>query len=52
MPNKKAPGPDFVQNFWLKHFESIQEGLRTNLQKCLENGNMPMWMTKGRTILI
>ena len=22
------------------------------MQKCLENGDMPMWMTKGRTILM
>ena len=52
MPNWKAPGPDCVQGFWLKNFNSIQEGLRRNLQKCLENGNLPMWMTKGRTILM
>ena len=41
MPNCKVPDPDFVQGFWLKHFEG--EGLRRNLQKCLEM----MWMTKG-----
>ena len=46
------PDPDFVQGFWLKDFVSIQEGLRRNLQKCLENGNMPMWMTRERTKLI
>ena len=51
MPNWKAPGPDCVQGFWLKKFKSVQESLRRNLQKCLENGNVPMWMTKGRTIL-
>ena len=39
MSNWKAPGPDFVQGFWLKNFKSIQ-GLRSNLQKCLENGNV------------
>ena len=52
MPNWKAPGPDCVQGFWLKNFKSIQEGLRRNLQKCLENGNVPMWMPKGREILM
>ena len=51
-PNWKAPGPDFVQGFWLKNFKSIQEGLRKNLQKILENGNVSMWMTKERTILM
>ena len=52
MPNWEAPGPDCVQGFWLKNFKSIQEGLRRNLQKCLKNGNVPVWMTKGRTILM
>ena len=51
MPNWKAPGPEFVQGFWLKHLKSIQ-GLRRKLKKCLENRNVPMWMTKGRTILL
>ena len=51
MPNWKAPGPDFVQVFRLKNVKSIQDGLKTNLQKCLENGNMPMWITKGWTTL-
>ena len=31
---------------------SIQEDLRRNLQKSLENGNVSMWTIKGRTILI
>ena len=52
MPNWKALGPDCVQGFWLKNFKSIQEGPRRNLQKCLVNGNVPMWMTKGRIILM
>ena len=52
MPNWKASGPDCVQCFWLKIFKSIQEGLTRNLQKCLENGNVPMWMANARTILM
>ena len=52
MPNWKVPGRDCVQGFWLKIFKSIQEGFRRNLQNCLENGNVPMWMTKGRAILM
>ena len=50
IPNWKAPGPDCVQGFWLKNFKSIQEGLKRKLQNCLENENVPMLMTKGRTI--
>ena len=52
MPNWKAPGPDFDQGFWLKNFKNIQEGLRRTLEKCQENGNVPMWMTKEGTILM
>ena len=36
----------------MKKFKSIQNELRRNLQKCLQNGNMLMWMTKGRITLI
>ena len=46
------PLPDFVQGFWLKKFKSVVEGLKRNLQKCLENGNMPMVITNGRKILM
>ena len=49
MPNWKAPGSDRVQNFWLKNFKSIQEGIQSiqkSIQKCSENGNMSIWMTK------
>ena len=52
MSNCKAAGLDSVQGFWLKNFRSIQEDLRRDLQKCLENGKVPMWMTKGGTILM
>ena len=52
MPNLKAVGPDIVQGFWLTNFKSNQECLRRNLQKCLENGNVLMWITKGRTVLM
>ena len=52
MRNCKTLGPDCVQGFCVKNFKSIQEVLRRNLQKCLENGNVPMWMAMGRTILM
>ena len=27
MPNWKAPGPDFVQGFWLKNFKRVKKDL-------------------------
>ena len=52
MPNWKTPGPDLAQGFWLKSFRSLHERLREQLNKCLNEGNVPDWMTKGRTVLI
>ena len=49
MPNWKEPRPDLVQGFWLKNVKSVQEGLKRNLQKCLEN-EMMMSMTKWRRV--
>ena len=49
MPNWKEPRPDLAQGFWLKNVKSVQEGLKRNLQKCLEN-EMMMSMTKGRRV--
>ena len=52
MPNWKSPGPDLVQGFWLKHFSSLHERVRTQLKECLDSGFVPSWLTKGRTALL
>ena len=52
MANWKAPGPDLVQGFWLKNFRSMHGRMLIQLNECLNKGNVPNWMTKGRTILI
>ena len=52
MPNWKAPGPDGVQGYWLKNFRSVHENLRAQLTECLQRGEVPLWMNKGRTVLI
>ena len=50
MPNWKAPGPDLVQGFWLKNFVSLHWRLADQLDRCLSEGSVPEWMTKGRTV--
>ena len=50
MPNWKSPSPDLVQGFWLKHFNSLHETLRSQLKEWLESGFVPSWLTKGRTV--
>ena len=48
----KAAGPDGVRSFWFKTFTSLHSVLSTTLQECLNKGNLPEWMMKGRTVLI
>ena len=52
MKNWKAPGPDWVRGFWFKKFPSLHENLTEALKDCLESGETPEWMVKGRTVLI
>lgn len=48
IPNWKAPGPDLVQSFWLKHFTSLHQRIVHQLQDCLLRGNVPKWMTDDK----
>ena len=49
MPNLKSPGPDLIQEFWLKNFSSLHERVTLHLKECLDSGFMPSWLTRGRT---
>ena len=51
-PKQKACGPDKVLGFWIKELTNIHENIIAHLNKFLENGKTPEWMTKGRTCLI
>ena len=50
MPNWKAPGPDNVQGYWLKHLTQLHDKLIVYLQDCLDSGLVPDWLTKGRIV--
>ena len=53
MSNWKAARPNHIQGFWFKKATSIHHKLKQNLQRCVKNaGQVPMWMTEGRTVLI
>ena len=52
MPNCKSPGPDIVQEFWLKNFSSLHERVRLQLKECLNSEFVPSWLTRGRTSLL
>ena len=52
MANWKAPGPDMVRGFWFKKLTSLHLVLTDVLRVCVERGEVPEWMVKGRTVLI
>ena len=52
MANWKAAGPDLVQGFWFKKLTGLNSRLQLCLQECIQQGNVPEWMVRGRTVLI
>ena len=58
IPNWKTPGHDRIHGFWFKKFTSIygskNEQMLTALEmnRCLQEAQVPDWMTKGKTTLI
>ena len=52
MKNWKAPGPDGVRGFWFKKLTSLHAVLTAALRECVESGEVPDWLTKGRTVLL
>ena len=49
--NWKAPGPDGVQGFWMKKITNLHERMITQLNNIMQTGEVPKWMTVGRTVL-
>ena len=52
MPDWKGAGPDKIQGFWLKSFTTVHEVLVTDLNECIEVGDVSGWLVEGRTILV
>ena len=52
LSNWKAPGPDGVVGYWFKKVSALHEVMAAKLQLCLSSGKVPLWMVKGRTVLI
>ena len=50
--NWKTPGHDGIHRFWFKKFTSIHNRLMIKMNRCLQEANVPKWMTKGKTPLI
>ncbi|KAI5727410.1 hypothetical protein M8J77_001977 [Diaphorina citri] len=53
LKNWKSPGPDNVQNYWLKMFTNCHTVLAKQFQECLHQPNLlPESFTKGITYMI
>ena len=52
VPNWKRSGHDGIRRYWFKKFSFIQDGLAIEMNRRLEETDMPYWMTKGWTTLI
>ena len=52
MPNWKSPGSGLVQEFSLKNFSSLHEGVRLQLNECLDSRFVPSWLTRKRASLL
>ena len=52
VPNWKMPGHDGIYQYWFKNFISIDKRPAIKKYRCLEETDIPEWMTKGKTTLI
>ena len=50
--NWKTPGQDGIHGFWFKKFTSIHDRLVLEMNRCLQDAQVPDWRTKGKTTLI
>ena len=51
MPNWKSPGPDGVHGYWIKNLNNLHGNIALQLDRCLQENNVPSWMVTGKTIL-
>ena len=50
--NWKTPCHDGIHGFWFKKFPSIPDRLALEMNRCLQDAQVPDWMTEGKTTLI
>ena len=48
-----APGPDRIVNYWWKRMETLHESVGLSFRKLgLDDNDVPLWFTQGKTSLI
>ena len=51
IPNWKSPGPDGVQGYWIKNLSAMHDRISNQLNECLQEESVPIWMVTGKTLL-
>ena len=51
MPNWKSPGPYGVQGYLIKNLSNFHGNIALQLDRCLQENNVPSWMITGKTLL-
>ena len=52
MASWKDPGPDGVHSYWINMVVSMKKRIAFHLQSCITRGEVPDWITTGRTVLL
>ena len=52
LTNWKSPCPDGVQGDWIKKIKFLPVKMSAMFNECLISGDVPPWLTKGKTVLI
>ena len=50
-PNWKSPNPDGVQGYWKKKLSNLHGNIALQLDRCLQENDVPSWMVTGKTLL-
>ena len=51
VPNWKSPGPDGVQGYRMKNLSNLHNSIALQLDRCLQENDLPKWMVTGKTLL-
>ena len=51
LPNRKSHGPDGVQGYWNKNLSAMHDRISNQLNECLQEESVPIWMVTGKTLL-
>lgn len=50
--NWKAPGPDYIPNFWLKELHAAHKHLAREYNNIIDSCEIPDWLAERKTILL